>query len=358
MNGTQASTAIAVSGTGLLNLGASNLLSNGASLSVSGGNFNIATFNNTLAGVQLTGGTIAGTTGILTSTSAFDMENGTVTAKLGGTAGLTKTTQLHGLRPRPSRRLRWLGQGGRRRLELPRRPPVFQEERGARPQRRDRDRRVRHNTSGPLGVLVRSPVLSAARDFVQAARRRAFRGRLQRTRPPESAGSRLTFSDDDPRRQTHEHLSRFSRRCDRTTAEPRLVTCPMPAASCSKARPARRGRSASITARPTANYAEAGDQGGRAVRRSRRFAAVAAPLGHRPSCRTRGLGIACEVDSPHVGKHLKDHLEVALFFPAPRVGVSMNDVGLAFGPDALRARPAHCRPTAATMPAYLPNSPP
>ncbi len=43
------------------------------------------------------------------------------------------------------------------------------------------------------------------------------------------------------------------------------------------------------------------------------------------------------VDSPHVGKHLKDHLQVALFFPAPGVGVSMNEVGVSFGPDALRA---------------------
>jgi choline dehydrogenase len=36
-------------------------------------------------------------------------------------------------------------------------------------------------------------------------------------------------------------------------------------------------------------------------------------------------------------KHLKDHLQVALFFPAPGVGVSMAEVGISFGPDALRA---------------------
>ena len=49
------------------------------------------------------------------------------------------------------------------------------------------------------------------------------------------------------------------------------------------------------------------------------------------------MGIASHVDSPHVGKHLKDHLHVAFFFPAPGVGVSMSEVGIWFGPAALRA---------------------
>jgi len=48
-------------------------------------------------------------------------------------------------------------------------------------------------------------------------------------------------------------------------------------------------------------------------------------------------GVTCVVDSPHVGKHLKDHVQVILFFPAPGAGVSMMDVGLSLGPDALRA---------------------
>ena len=91
VDGTLASTLISVSGTGLLNLGGNNLLSSAANLTVSGGNFNIGTFNDTLNGVQLTGGTVAGTTGILTSLSAYDMQNGTVTAILNGTVALNKT---------------------------------------------------------------------------------------------------------------------------------------------------------------------------------------------------------------------------------------------------------------------------
>ena len=49
------------------------------------------------------------------------------------------------------------------------------------------------------------------------------------------------------------------------------------------------------------------------------------------------VGVECALDSPHVGKHLKDHLQVALVFPAPGVGVSMTEIGISMGPDALRA---------------------
>jgi choline dehydrogenase-like flavoprotein len=48
------------------------------------------------------------------------------------------------------------------------------------------------------------------------------------------------------------------------------------------------------------------------------------------------IGIQCLVDSPHVGKHLKDHVQVPLFFSAPGVGVSMSEVGLSMGSAALR----------------------
>jgi len=47
-------------------------------------------------------------------------------------------------------------------------------------------------------------------------------------------------------------------------------------------------------------------------------------------------GVACRVDAPHVGKHLQDHAMCPLIYPAPGLGVTMNDVALAMGPDALR----------------------
>ena len=57
-------------------------------------------------------------------------------------------------------------------------------------------------------------------------------------------------------------------------------------------------------------------------------------IGPRRELETAGVG--CRVDSPHVGKHLKDHLQVPLFFSAPGAGVSMSEVALSMGPDALR----------------------
>jgi choline dehydrogenase len=56
-----------------------------------------------------------------------------------------------------------------------------------------------------------------------------------------------------------------------------------------------------------------------------------------PRAELEKTGVPCRVDSPHVGKHLKDHLHVALFFPAPGCGLPMAEVGMSLGPDALRA---------------------
>jgi hypothetical protein len=47
-------------------------------------------------------------------------------------------------------------------------------------------------------------------------------------------------------------------------------------------------------------------------------------------------GVECVVDSPHVGKHLKDHVQVPLFFSAPGLAISMSEVGLSMGAGALR----------------------
>ena len=59
---------------------------------VSSGTLNIQGNNQTVAGVQMTGGSIIGGAGTLTSTTAYDLQNGTASAILGGSAGLTKST--------------------------------------------------------------------------------------------------------------------------------------------------------------------------------------------------------------------------------------------------------------------------
>ena len=60
-------------------------------VSVQNGLFDIGATNQTLDGVQITGGSITGSTGLLTSLSAFDVQAGTVSAILDGAVGLNKT---------------------------------------------------------------------------------------------------------------------------------------------------------------------------------------------------------------------------------------------------------------------------
>ena len=67
-------------------------IADAASVVVSGGTFNIGTNSDSVAGVQLTSGNISGTSGTLTSTSAFDLQAGAVSAILGGGVGANKTT--------------------------------------------------------------------------------------------------------------------------------------------------------------------------------------------------------------------------------------------------------------------------
>jgi autotransporter-associated beta strand protein len=76
---------------GTLAYGASNVLADAGAVNVAGGTLNVATFNDTVGAVTLTSGTITGSTGTL-SGSSYAVQSGTISAKLGGTAALTKST--------------------------------------------------------------------------------------------------------------------------------------------------------------------------------------------------------------------------------------------------------------------------
>ena len=81
------------------------------------------------------------------------------------------------------------------------------------------------------------------------------------------------------------------------------------------------GRRASSTGPPTARRRRRAP-----TRRSCSSAgAVGSPQilllsGIGPRRELEAVGVPCQLDSPDVGKHLKDHLQVGLFFPAPGVG--------------------------------------
>jgi fibronectin-binding autotransporter adhesin len=78
---------------GTLQISATDRIANAGALTVSGGTFGLQTFNETVASVTLVSGSITGTgTATLTSTAAFDLQSGNVTAILAGTEGLNKTT--------------------------------------------------------------------------------------------------------------------------------------------------------------------------------------------------------------------------------------------------------------------------
>ena len=54
-----------------------------------------------------------------------------------------------------------------------------------------------------------------------------------------------------------------------------------------------------------------------------------------PKEELEAVGVECRVDARGVGKHLKDHLEVGLVFPAPGIGISTAEADRSMEPAAL-----------------------
>ena len=77
---------------GTIALGITDAMANAGNLTIAGGTLDVATFNDTVATVSLRGGAITGSTGVLTSTAAYDLRDGSVDAILAGSVGLNKTT--------------------------------------------------------------------------------------------------------------------------------------------------------------------------------------------------------------------------------------------------------------------------
>lgn len=196
-----------------------------------------------------------------------------------------------------------------------------------------------HNTQGPLGVSVRDPILPAARQFVEAAvaagiPRGDYNGRDRNA--PSGVASLTQFTTRNGRRSS--------------TYQAFLA-----------GEPEQRPNLTIITgARATRVLLEG--EGKRAIATGVEYqnaagetlpvyatkevilsaGAIGSPQllllsGIGPRQELEAAGIACRVDAPHVGKHLQDHAMCPLIYPAPGLGVTMNDVALAMGPDALRA---------------------
>ncbi len=83
---------VLVTGSGTLSSAASNQIKDTSSVEIAtGGTWSLGVRNETVNNLKLTGGTIT-STGTLTSTTAYDLQSGSASAILAGTAGANKTT--------------------------------------------------------------------------------------------------------------------------------------------------------------------------------------------------------------------------------------------------------------------------
>jgi choline dehydrogenase len=195
-----------------------------------------------------------------------------------------------------------------------------------------------HNTEGPLGVSVRRPVIGAARQFVSAAAAAGiptgdYNGR-DRGGPDGVASLFQTTTKDGKRSSTfHAFLEPAMDRDNLTVITHAHVH-----------RVLFEGEGEDLTATGVEYHTADGTL--RTVTASKEVVLSAGAIGTPhvlllsgvgPREELMAVGVDCVHDLPDVGKHLKDHLHTGLFFPAPGVGVSMTEVAISLGPDALRA---------------------
>ena len=196
-----------------------------------------------------------------------------------------------------------------------------------------------HNTTGPLGVSVRAPILPAAQQFVEAAvaagiPRGDYNGRDRggaagfvsltqtTTRGGKRSSTYVAFLAGEPERRSNLTII--------TGALAMRILL--------------ESESGQITATGVQYRTAAGEtvvaHAAKEVILS--AGAIGSPQllllsGIGPREELEALGVSCLVDSPHVGKHLRDHLMCPLVYPAPGIGVPASEIGLSMGPDALRA---------------------
>lgn len=72
--------------------GAANMLANTARVTVNGGTWSLSSYPDQVGAVKLMSGTLSGAYAGMLQASSYEVQNGTVSARLGGAVGLTKTT--------------------------------------------------------------------------------------------------------------------------------------------------------------------------------------------------------------------------------------------------------------------------
>lgn len=194
-----------------------------------------------------------------------------------------------------------------------------------------------HNNDGPLGVSVRSPILTGACEFLEAAQAVGipcgdYNGR-NRGGAKGVASLVQTTTRQGKRSSTYRAFleGEAERRPNLT-----IITGAQATGLLLESGPGH------VVAKGV-DYRKAGEKVVAIASKEVILSAGAVGSPHLlllsgigPQRELEAIGAPCLFDSPHVGKHLKDHIQVPLFFPAPGVGVSMVEVGLSMGPPALR----------------------
>ena len=196
-----------------------------------------------------------------------------------------------------------------------------------------------HGSGGPVGVAVRSPMIPATRQFVAAAEaagipRGDYNGR-DRLNPAGVSSAHQTNTRKGRRSSTyHAYLE------GEAEARPNLTII----TGAQVMRVVIDGEGDALTATGV-EYRDA-NAASQTVHASREVILSAGAVGSPHLLMLSGIGprreleaaeIVCRHELPAVGKHMKDHPFVSMTFHAPGIGVPLNEIGLAMGPDVLRA---------------------
>eukprot|EP00931_Biecheleriopsis_adriatica_P043373 TRINITY_DN24798_c0_g1_i1.p1 TRINITY_DN24798_c0_g1~~TRINITY_DN24798_c0_g1_i1.p1 ORF type:complete len:614 (+),score=126.79 TRINITY_DN24798_c0_g1_i1:75-1916(+) len=189
-----------------------------------------------------------------------------------------------------------------------------------------------HSSKGPLGVSLRQPVLGAASFFVEACQADGlpvidYNGRCRGG--PNGGVSLWQTTTKDGKRSSTYHAFLVP-----ALARPNLKILTGVQAT----RILLDGKRAAGVEYRSADGTHSVGAGREVVLAAGAFGSPQLLLssGIGPRKELEALGMECMLENAHVGKHLKDHFQVPLFFHAPGAGVQMQDLAVSLGPDTLR----------------------
>ena len=195
-----------------------------------------------------------------------------------------------------------------------------------------------HNEDGPLGVSVRSPVLQGSQEFVEAAEAAGIpRGDYNGRDRGGAAGVVSLVQTNTKQGKRSSTYRAFLEGDVENRANLTIIT------GAQATRVLLEGSAGQMQATGVEYRTSSGEVNVVFANKEVILSAGAVGSPHLlmlsgigPKRELEAIGITCLADSPHVGKHLKDHIQAPLFFAAPGAGVSMTEVGISMGPDVLR----------------------